>query len=89
MTAKKWGGSDWVTVENPDTDTTWYDYANKEWANAQTADGSMWVWIPRYAYQIATNYHTSTASTINVKFLKNTSNIASDGSTVDTAPAYS
>ena len=23
-----------------------------KWANAITADGSMWVWIPRYAYKI-------------------------------------
>ena len=30
----------------------WYDYGSKKWANAQTEDGSMWVWIPRYAYKI-------------------------------------
>ena len=30
----------------------WYDYEAKKWANAQTEDGSMWVWIPRYAYKI-------------------------------------
>ena len=32
-----------------------YEGANKptekKWANAITEDGSMWVWIPRYAYQ--------------------------------------
>ena len=30
----------------------WYNYSEKKWANAQTEDGSMWVWIPRYAYRI-------------------------------------
>ena len=33
-------------------DTNWYDYNNKKWANSQTEDGSMWVWIPRYAYKV-------------------------------------
>ena len=30
----------------------WYNYSEKKWANAKTNDGSMWVWIPRYAYKI-------------------------------------
>ena len=30
----------------------WYNYSEKKWANAQTEDESMWVWIPRYAYKI-------------------------------------
>ena len=34
------------------TSTDWYDYDSKKWANAQTEDGSMWVWIPRYAYKV-------------------------------------
>ena len=33
-------------------DSSWYDYNTKKWANAQTEDGSMWVWIPRYAYKV-------------------------------------
>ena len=33
-------------------DSSWYDYNAKKWANAQTEDGSMWVWIPRYAYKV-------------------------------------
>ena len=37
------------------TSTDWYDYSTKKWANAQTEDGSMWVWIPRYAYKIVYN----------------------------------
>ena len=34
------------------SDDTWYDYSQKRWANTKSADGSMWVWIPRYAYKI-------------------------------------
>ena len=31
----------------------WYNYSEKKWANAKTTnDGSMWVWIPRYAYKM-------------------------------------
>ena len=32
-----------------------------KWANAMTKDGSMWVWIPRYAYRITSGYHQSGA----------------------------
>ena len=45
-------------------DTSWYDYNNKKWANAQTEDGSMWVWIPRYAYKVNSNNQT-----FDIKFL--------------------
>ena len=38
-----------VTAEN---ENNWYDYENQQWANAKTQDGSYWVWIPRYAYEI-------------------------------------
>jgi Tfp pilus assembly protein PilE len=72
MTAKKWNTTTlvWDTVATPDTDTSWYDYTNKQWANAQTADGSMWVWIPRYVYNISSGWHTSVAGTINIQFSK-------------------
>ena len=40
------------TVDTTSNDTEWYNYENKKWANAKTEDGSMWVWIPRYAYRI-------------------------------------
>lgn len=33
-------------------DQSWYDYNSKKWANVKTIDGSMWVWIPRFAYKI-------------------------------------
>ena len=79
MTPIKWNGSSWVKTAGNDPD--WYDYTEKKWANAMTEDGSMWVWIPRYAYQIADNYHTNSATggTINIKFLKDDSNVAYDG----------
>ena len=50
MTAIKWNGSAWE--DTTDADTAWYDYSQSKWANARTDDGSMWVWIPRYAYEI-------------------------------------
>ena len=45
-------------------DTSWYDYNTKKWANSQTEDGSMWVWIPRYAYKVNTSNQT-----FDIKFL--------------------
>ena len=84
MTAKKWSGSSWVTVANPYTDSSWYNYTNKEWANAQTADGSMWVWIPRYEYKITTP-HSATAQTIAINFLGSLSTPATSGYTIHPA----
>ena len=76
--------------------------ANKtnKWANAITADGSMWVWIPRYAYKITyytdSNYTTtSTTKTqygkIDVAFVKyengqNTFLNSTDSGTITTDP---
>ncbi len=57
----------------------WYSYEDKRWANAQTQDGSMWVWIPRFAYKIEgqPEYNgdgtTKTAGLIRIKFLIGTS----------------
>ncbi|MFR0823689.1 MAG: hypothetical protein ACLU84_07850 [Clostridia bacterium] len=45
-------------------DTDWYDYNSKKWANSQTEDGSMWVWIPRYAYRV-----NKTDKKFDIKFL--------------------
>ena len=49
-----------------------------KWANAITADGSMWVWIPRYAYKITSGYHESgtgtTGGTIEVAFIDTDNN---------------
>ena len=36
--------------------SNWYNYDEKKWANAQTEDGSMWVWVPRFAYKVNNNY---------------------------------
>ena len=70
-----------VTSTNKDN---WYNYDKKEWANAKTKDGSYWVWIPRYAYQIESGCYTNTAGKISVKFLQGTSNKDSDGKEIST-----
>ena len=49
-------------------DDDWYSYKDKKWANAQTQDGSLWVWIPRYAYRI-----DNSTKTTDVVFLIGTS----------------
>ena len=43
-----------------------------KWANAITADGSMWVWIPRYAYKITyyTDSNYTTTSTTKTQYGK-------------------
>ena len=80
MTPIKWNGSSWVETTGSDSD--WYDYSAKKWANAKTADGSMWVWIPRYAYSIpSAGYHKSTATEISIEFMKGTRNETTSGRT--------
>lgn len=70
----------------------WYDYGEKKWANIMLKDGlefesdgktvknegSMFVWIPRYAYKITEGYHSSITGKIDVKFLVNKENYTSD-----------
>lgn len=56
----------------------WYDYTQgvNHWANVKTTGGRndcYWVWIPRYAYKVPTR--SSTAETIEIKFLKDNTNI--------------
>ena len=86
MTPIKWdetandGAGDWIETEGSDPD--WYDYSAKEWANARTEDGSMWVWIPRFAYSITSGYHSSSTGTIEVEFMKGTSNEGATGQTI-------
>ena len=77
MTPIKWNGSSWVETKGSDPD--WYDYTAKKWANAKTSDGSMWVWIPRYAYSITSGYHSSSAGNIEVEFMKGLTNETSTG----------
>ncbi len=65
-------------------DSNWYDYENKKWANAQSKDGSLWVWIPRYAYKIKYSNadDRSAGGTIEVVFLKGTSDEAENGKNI-------
>ena len=81
LTPVKWVNNTLQTTTADDPE--WYSYTttDKKWANAQTKDGSLWVWIPRYAYQISSNYHSNSTSggTINIKFMKGTTNEAADG----------
>ena len=65
------------------------EQTGSKWANAMTTDGSMWVWIPRYAYKITEGYHMSTAGTIEVAFLDTNNNFlnSSDTGTIETDPS--
>ena len=69
-----------TTVDDPE----WYDYAKQLWANVKTADGSYFVWIPRYAYKITSGYHSSEVGSIDVKFLKGTSDTPVDNTNIET-----
>ena len=64
-------------------DNDWYDYSQSKWANTKSQDGSMWVWIPRYAYKITYNNpeNKSEGGSIEVKFLIGTSDNYYDEST--------
>ena len=58
--------------------SNWYDYTEgvNHWANVKTTGGEndcYWVWIPRYAYKVPTR--SSTTKTIEIKFLKDDTNI--------------
>ena len=58
--------------------SNWYDYTAgvNHWANVKTTGGGndcYWVWIPRYAYKVPEK--SSTAQTIEIKFLDKTTNI--------------
>ena len=63
-----------MTITNVE-DQSWYQYGTtyetRRWANAETEDGSMWVWIPRFAYKITytDSSDKSKGGTIDVKFL--------------------
>lgn len=84
MTPIKWDSNtkEWVTTTQTDPD--WYDYSHAKWANMRTNDGSMWVWLPRYSYNMVAP-HTSLPQSINIKFLDNISTTVSAGYTVHPA----
>ena len=71
-------------IETTESDPDWYDYDEKRWANAKSADDSYWVWIPRYAYKITSGYHKSETGTIDVKFLKGRTNEPIDSTPIET-----
>ena len=67
-----------TTAINGTAPSNWYDYTSgvNKWANLKTTGGGnecYWVWIPRYAYKVPTR--SSTAQTIEIKFLKEDTNI--------------
>jgi hypothetical protein len=84
MTPIKWDASN-NEITTTASDTAWYDYSAKKWANAKTADGSYWVWIPRFAYKMSNGFHSSTAGTFSIKFLKGVSNTTSDSTSIQTS----
>ncbi len=55
-------------------DDNWYNYNDKKWANVQTQDGSMWTWIPRFAYKM-----NNDNKTFDVVFLIGTTDYYYDG----------
>ena len=77
---------DWeyIDQESNTTDGSEGNVGTSKWANAMTEDGSLWVWIPRYAYKITSGYHSATAGEIDVKFLVGTTNKDGDGNSYST-----
>ena len=59
-----------IKYVGPDKD----EQTGSKWANAITQDGSMWVWIPRFAYKITSGYHTNQEGTIEVAFIDTNNN---------------
>lgn len=81
-----------MTVISDEEDLkSWYNYDEsvRNWANATLKDGSVYVWIPRYAYEINS---TTTPKTIDIKFLREFSKMGTDGlvipSSYKVAPAF-
>ncbi|MEG0521816.1 MAG: hypothetical protein RR594_05065, partial [Clostridia bacterium] len=75
MVPIKWDQANTV-IETTKNDPGWYNYRQQKWANARTKDGSMWVWVPRFAYKME---YLDTADkgkggTVNAKILRGTGN---------------
>lgn len=64
------------TTTNVTKKSDWYNYEQRLWANAKSADNSLWVWIPRFAYKITytNSANKSQAGTIDIVFLNGTTN---------------
>ena len=84
-----WNGNNWIKTTTDDS--KWYNYTNKEWANIVLSDAtfngdildesktySQLVWIPRFAYKITSNWHSSETGTVEVIFV-GTDNKGKDG----------
>ena len=95
MTPVKWNGNQWIETTTDDEEG--YNYSKKQWANVKLADGSMFVWIPRYAYKITNGYHgegldysrqssltdsTKQGGTIEIAFLNGISNVTFNNKTI-------
>ncbi len=93
MVPVKYNGSNWVVTTEDDPE--WYDYTaeKKQWANVMLQDnlkynqdtkvveteGSMFVWIPRFAYKI-TNLPTYTDKVVTSPY---TSTVTESAGTID------
>lgn len=71
-----------MTVNPLWDESLWYDYIDtseaglsnqSKWANAKTKDGSYWVWIPRYVYNIKENWGSTNDGIIDIRFVNGTS----------------
>ena len=81
LTAVYWNGTEWTKLTGASSQeewNKWYDYSKQNWANAQSDDGSMWVWIPRYEY-----YLDGTNKTITINFIPIETTWQSTGYTKD------
>ena len=81
LTAVYWNGTEWTKLTGASSQeewNKWYDYSKQNWANAQSDDGSMWVWIPRYEY-----YLDGTNKTITINFIPTETTWQSTGYTKD------
>ena len=85
--------NEWEIVEDIEN-TVWYNYSEKKWANVMLSDfsdedisnldGSYFVWIPRFAYKMnEASYHNNKAGIFEIKFLKDNTNVATDGTVID------
>ena len=59
LTPVKYNESSYKFEKTNSDDNSWYNYSNKQWANAVDENGNYFVWIPRFAYKI-TYYSSST-----------------------------
>ena len=81
---------DYIPADDSKAGTTAGDTKTSYWANAITEDGSYWVWIPRFAYKItSTTTDYTTAGTIDVVFLQNTTNNCIDENITPVMPTSS